>query len=174
MLVLFFLCCVGETCICRSYANEILEFWILNLYTWLHPTWNYRRDYLSMSFLSHVYNCGLRLCWECRERLPHHRLQRKPLINDPCMMHHGTYLVRGSYLNLSESHVGLSQSFEFQFLSVSFRTGFAFVLFSHTEQDYWKECGFSKIHVIVLWCRRGILSCFLFEGPGTDFTNGWS
>ena len=32
MFVLFSLCYVGETCICRSYANKILESWILNLY----------------------------------------------------------------------------------------------------------------------------------------------
>ena len=47
MFVLFSLCYVGETCICRSYANKILESWILNLYFkhrhrsanifWSHP-----------------------------------------------------------------------------------------------------------------------------------------
>ena len=34
-------------------------------------------------------NCGLRMCRECRERFPHHRVQRKPLVSDPGM-HHGT------------------------------------------------------------------------------------
>ena len=29
------------------------------------------------------------MCWECRERFPRHRLQRKPLVSDPGK-HHGT------------------------------------------------------------------------------------
>ena len=33
--------------------------------------------------------CGLRMCWECRERFPQHRLQRKPLVSNPGM-HRGT------------------------------------------------------------------------------------
>ena len=34
-------------------------------------------------------NCELRMRRECRERFPHHRLQRKPLVSDPGM-NHGT------------------------------------------------------------------------------------
>ena len=30
-------------------------------------------------------NCGLRMRQECRERFPHHRLQRKLLVSDPSM-----------------------------------------------------------------------------------------
>ena len=33
-------------------------------------------------------NCGLCVRWECRERFPRHRLQRKPPVSDPGM-HHG-------------------------------------------------------------------------------------
>ena len=33
--------------------------------------------------------CGLCMHWECRERFPHHRLQRKPLVSD-LGMNHGT------------------------------------------------------------------------------------
>ena len=42
-----------------------------------------------MVLLLDTYNCGLRMCQECRERFPRHRLQRKPLVSDPGM-HHGT------------------------------------------------------------------------------------
>ena len=35
-----------------------------------------------------AFNCVLRMCRECRERFPRHRLQRKPLISDPGM-HNG-------------------------------------------------------------------------------------
>ena len=41
------------------------------------------------AFLLDTLNCGLRMCRECRERFPRHRLQRKPLVGDPGM-HHGT------------------------------------------------------------------------------------
>ena len=34
-------------------------------------------------------NCELRMRRECRERFPHHQLQRKPLVSDP-FMHHDT------------------------------------------------------------------------------------
>ena len=40
----------------------------------------------SMGLLPDTYHCGLRMR---RERFPRHRLQRKPLVNDPGM-HHGT------------------------------------------------------------------------------------
>ena len=36
-----------------------------------------------------IIQCGLRMHRECRERLPRHRIQRKPLVSDPGM-HHGT------------------------------------------------------------------------------------
>ena len=39
--------------------------------------------------LTRYENCGLLIRRECRERFPRHRLQRKPLVNDPGM-HHGT------------------------------------------------------------------------------------
>ena len=42
-----------------------------------------------MGLLPDTQNCGLRIRQECRERFPRHRLQRKPLVNDPGM-HHGT------------------------------------------------------------------------------------
>ena len=42
-----------------------------------------------MGLLPDTENCGLRKRWEYREHFPRHRLQRKPLDNDPCM-HHGT------------------------------------------------------------------------------------
>ena len=43
----------------------------------------------SIGLLPDTQNCGLRMCRECRERFPRHRLQRKPLVSDPGM-HHGT------------------------------------------------------------------------------------
>ena len=42
-----------------------------------------------IGLLPDTQNCGLRKHRECRERFPHHRLQRKPLFSDPGM-HHGT------------------------------------------------------------------------------------
>ena len=39
--------------------------------------------------LTRYVNCGLHMHRECRERFPHHRLQRKPLVSDPGM-HHGS------------------------------------------------------------------------------------
>ena len=42
-----------------------------------------------MSLLPDTQNRGLRMRRECRERFPHHRLQRKALVSDP-VMHHGT------------------------------------------------------------------------------------
>ena len=42
-----------------------------------------------MGLLPDTQSGGLRMRQECRERFPHHRLQRKPLVNDPGM-HHGT------------------------------------------------------------------------------------
>ena len=43
----------------------------------------------SMAHLSDTYNCGLRMCRECRERFPRHRLQKKQLVSDSGM-HHDT------------------------------------------------------------------------------------
>ena len=34
-----------------------------------------------MGLLPDTENCSLRVRWECRKRVPHHRLQRKPLIS---------------------------------------------------------------------------------------------
>ena len=42
-----------------------------------------------MGLLPDTQNCGLRMRWECRERFPHQRPQRKTLVSDPGM-HHGT------------------------------------------------------------------------------------
>ena len=41
-----------------------------------------------MGLLPDMQFCGLRLRRECRERFPHHPLQRKPLVSYPSM-HHG-------------------------------------------------------------------------------------
>ena len=43
----------------------------------------------GMGLLPDMYNCGLRMRLECRERFPRHRLQRKPLVSDTGM-HNGT------------------------------------------------------------------------------------
>ena len=43
----------------------------------------------SMGLLPATWNCGLRIHREWRGRFPHHRFQRKPLVNDPGM-HQGT------------------------------------------------------------------------------------
>ena len=42
----------------------------------------------TMGLLPDTQTCGLHMRWECRERFPCHRLQRKPLVSDPDM-HHG-------------------------------------------------------------------------------------
>ena len=47
------------------------------------------RSYLTgMGVLPDMYNRGLCMRRECRERFPRHRIQRKPLVSDPGM-HHG-------------------------------------------------------------------------------------
>ena len=46
-----------------------------------------------MGLLPDTLNYGLRMRRECRERIPRHRLQRKPLVSDPGM-HHGTCVTR--------------------------------------------------------------------------------
>ena len=51
-----------------------------------YPVYGYNS---AMGLLPDTYNCGLRMHRECRERFPRHRLQMKPLVNDPGM-HHGT------------------------------------------------------------------------------------
>ena len=43
----------------------------------------------SWGRLGDMQNCALRMCQECRERYPSHRLQRKSLVSDPDT-HHGT------------------------------------------------------------------------------------
>ena len=79
---------------------------------------------ITMGLLPDTWNCGLRMCRECLEHFPRHRLQRKPLGNDPsmhlgtsgsltrgggenvpgtpdtCATHNFTYLVRGPCLNI--------------------------------------------------------------------------
>ena len=42
----------------------------------------------TMGLLPDTENCGLRMCRECRERFPRHRLQRKLLVSDPGMHHY--------------------------------------------------------------------------------------
>ena len=44
---------------------------------------------ISMGLLPDMYNYGLCMRWECRERFPRRLLQRYPLVSDPGM-HHGT------------------------------------------------------------------------------------
>ena len=50
----------------------------------------YKLQLFCNGLLPDTQNCGLRMRRECRERFPRHRLQRKPLVNDPGM-HHGTW-----------------------------------------------------------------------------------
>ena len=49
-----------------------------------------------MGLLPDAQNCGLRMRRECRERFPHHRLQRNTLVSDP-VMHRGTCLTHVSW-----------------------------------------------------------------------------
>ena len=51
------------------------------------PSWVTRL--CDMGLLPDMCNCRLPMRWGCQERFPHHRFQRKPLVNDPCM-HHST------------------------------------------------------------------------------------
>ena len=46
-------------------------------------------NWCCMGLLPDTLKCGLRMRRECRERFPRHRLQTRPLVNDPGM-HHGT------------------------------------------------------------------------------------
>ena len=55
-----------------------------------------RLCYITMGLLPDTQNRGLRMHRGCRERFPRHRLQRKPLVNDPGM-HHGTCLTHVSW-----------------------------------------------------------------------------
>ena len=48
-----------------------------------------------MGVLPETQNCGLRMRREYWERFPCHRLQRKPLVNDPGMRH-GKYVTHVS------------------------------------------------------------------------------
>ena len=48
-----------------------------------------RDNTTTMGLLPDTQNCVLRMRWECRERFPRHRFQRKPLVSDSGM-HHGT------------------------------------------------------------------------------------
>ena len=59
---------------------------------------------IAMGLLPDTQNCGLRICWERRERrerFPRHRLQWKPLVRVPGM-HHGTCVTHGPWC-MSES-----------------------------------------------------------------------
>ena len=49
----------------------------------------YSKFTLTMAFLTEKQKCGLRMRWECRERFPRHRFQRKPLVSNSGM-HQGT------------------------------------------------------------------------------------
>ena len=55
----------------------------------LKPEQNSRHFVDAMGLLPDTQNCGLCMRWECRERFPRQRLQRKSLVSDPGM-HHGT------------------------------------------------------------------------------------
>ena len=52
-----------------------------------HGCWYPDAKARPMGLLPDTQNCGLRMRHECRKRFPHHRLQRKPLVNDPGMHH---------------------------------------------------------------------------------------
>ena len=49
------------------------------------------RNWVITGLLQNTENRGLCMRRECRERVPRHQLNRKPLVSDPGM-HHGTYL----------------------------------------------------------------------------------
>ena len=58
--------------------------------TWLTVRWRPGTGFTTvMGLLPNTQNCGLCMRRECRERFPHHRLQRKLLVSNPGM-HHGT------------------------------------------------------------------------------------
>ena len=44
-------------------------------------------NFLAMHLLPDTQKCGSRMCLECRERFPRHRVQRKPLVSFPDMHH---------------------------------------------------------------------------------------
>ena len=53
--------------------------------------WQCIVEIIGSQVLPDTWNCGLRMRRECWEHFPRHRLQRKPLVSNPCM-HHGTYV----------------------------------------------------------------------------------
>ena len=53
-------------------------------------SWSHLGNGWPCNLLPEMWNCGLRMRREYRERFPRRRLQRKPLVSDPGM-HHGTW-----------------------------------------------------------------------------------
>ena len=77
---------------CRRFLleeNKTRLFYIVIIMTTDDLTTHQTRISGVMGLLPDMWNCGLRMRRECRERFPRHRLQRKPLFSDPGM-HHGT------------------------------------------------------------------------------------
>ena len=54
-----------------------------------------------MGLLSNMWNCGLRIRREYRERFPRHRLQRKPLVSDPGKRSRHSWRVRNTQFYVS-------------------------------------------------------------------------
>ena len=72
----------------RLKSHSHLLLLILVLLTW-SLSCQHRYSIVLLGLLPDTQNCGLRMRRECRERFPHHQLQRKPLVSDPGI-HHGT------------------------------------------------------------------------------------
>ena len=71
------------------FENMWYQVWWHQLFGWFHV------------LLPDTQNCSLRMRRECRERIPRHLLQRKPLVSGPGM-HRGTRIMM---------HVGIAKTF---------------------------------------------------------------
>ena len=70
----------------------------------------YQYDSSIMDLLPDAYDCVLRIRWECRERFPRHRLQRKPLISYPGI-HHGTCVTHVPWCMSGSLTLGAGKTF---------------------------------------------------------------
>ena len=119
-ICLFVTSCKGKLLvidIVLSYLSIILVSanWRKLIFTSKYHPWKSR----ALGLLPDTHNCGLRMCPECRERFPRHRLQRKPLVSDP-RMHYGTWVkhvpwcMSGSLTCSGEENVpGMARNFAY-------------------------------------------------------------
>ena len=108
-----------------------------------------------MGLLPDTLSCGLCMRRECRESFPHHRLQRKPLVNDPGM-HHGTrvthvpWCMSGSLLSGGGNTV---PAFPAHMQSAILRIWQEAHVCDHRRPPCWLGCDCSGMWIIWLVCH---------------------